>query len=105
MSSYPIHQSMIGSRHMCDSINKNALLRSYHPLLIAQAIGRQIVEGDEYKDALNDCCDQPADLRDEVAGSLEDGHGARQPTPYECGQRIVLQQETPQCAISAVMTV
>jgi hypothetical protein len=90
---------------MCDPINKNAPLCSCHPPLIAQAIGRQIVEGDEYKDALNDCCDQPADLRDEVAGSLEDGHGARQPTPYKCGQRIVLQRKNPAVRDPAIMAV
>jgi hypothetical protein len=65
----------------------------------------QIVEGDEHKDVLNDCGDQPANLRDEVAGSLEDGYGVSLPTPYKCGQRIVLQQKTPAVRDPAIMTV
>ena len=38
---------------------------------------------------------QLADLRDDVAGSHQEGHAVGQPNPGECGQRIVHQTRAP----------
>jgi hypothetical protein len=71
--------------------------RRYHP----EPLVGQFLRGEEQEDASDDrdklppqyrrgLLQQLADLRDDVAGSHQEGDAVVRPNPGECGQRIVL---------------